>query len=98
MRLVLILALAAILLASPSSAQSPCTLGDIGPALFQKYGEYLIFQGVATGGLLFEFYASPDRGTWTIVRQANGVSCMIAFGERWEPGTRNPESEPEEKT
>ena len=89
-----VLALTAILLASPSSAQVQCALGDVGAELLQSYGEHLIFQGVTKDGTLLEIYASRDRGTWSVVEQINGLSCLMFFGESWEPATN---SEPEEE-
>ena len=86
MRLALVLA--AILLASPSSAQVQCTSGDIGAALLEGYGERLLFQGVTMGCVLLELYVSRDRGTWTTRSAGRRDELHSVFGRAlgaWRP-------------
>ena len=83
------LALVLALLAGPAVAQHQCTTDDLVKPLIDQFEEHLMFQGVTKSGNLIEFFASKDRGTWTIVKQMDGLSCIVSFGDRWIPGPRN---------
>ena len=49
------------------------------------YGETVRAVGVASPGIV-ELFTSDDGASWTIlVTQPNGVSCLLAAGESWEP-------------
>ena len=90
-----VLALAAILLATPISAQTQCMSEEVAAAFFWRHGEHLLFQGETENGLLLELHASPDRGTWTVVVWDDELICVRAFGSKWAPGIK---SKPEEET
>ena len=83
------LALAIVLLAGPAAAQHQCTEDDLVKPLLDQFEERLMFQGVTKRGNLIELYASEDRGTWSIVKQINGLSCIVSFGEQWISGVSN---------
>lgn len=48
--------------------------------LAQNHGEAMIGAGLGANGILF---ASPE-GSWTVIQtDAEGLSCIAAFGEAW---------------
>jgi len=54
--------------------------------LQSRYGEQVRTVGIANGGQSIVMqYANEESGTWTmIVRNANGIACMVASGEGWQ--------------
>ena len=51
-----------------------------------QFGEVRQAMGLNAGNAVVEVYASAETGTWTIlVTGPDGVSCLIASGELWEP-------------
>ncbi len=53
--------------------------------LERKYGEVPVAIGVADGRLV-ELLTAKDGMTWTIILTSpQGVSCLIASGEGWQP-------------
>lgn len=56
--------------------------------LADRYGETLQSLGLQSDSAVVELYASADTGTWTILMtRPDGISCLIASGEMWQPGT-----------
>ena len=44
--------------------------------------------GLASNGNLMEVFASGLGETWTLVMSMpNGISCVVAAGESWTPGS-----------
>lgn len=82
--------LAAALLISPEpvSAAAHCRArrAEIIDHLKQQYSEKLIVRGLsAEGQFVFEFWANPATGTWTIVgHMSGGVTCIHASGTDFE--------------
>ncbi len=96
------------LLASAVSAAPP-TVGVIIPCheyrevrrqLADRYGEAPVSAGVRSTGELVEVFASPRRGTWTIVSTSPaGLACVLAAGKGWNgPPTAMPEPPPPEQS
>lgn len=90
MRLIATAVLAAALLTGcmtgAAYGQNPaCTARkDVVEHLRQKYKEVPAVMGIANGGQLVEFLASPE-GSWTlIVTYPNGTSCMVGAGKHYE--------------
>ena len=89
-RLAVILAL----LAGPVSAQQCADRADIVAQLAAKYHESQRFIGLTESGQLVEAFAAKS-GSWTIlVSSANGVSCVVASGQRFEVVAAVPEGVP----
>ena len=80
------LAFAFGLLVSSASAQSTCARRDeLIKVLDEKYHEASSGFGTVGEVSVIEVYTS-DRGTFTILSsQPNGISCIIATGQNWEP-------------
>lgn len=54
--------------------------------LATKYGESRQSIGMAPQGRVVEVFASLETGTWTItVTMPNGVTCLVASGQSFEP-------------
>lgn len=84
--------LAAAASAGPAGAQiarTPC--GDRATVLRQlaaKYAEAPVSMGLTNTGAVLEVLTS-DSGTWTVlVTTPQGVACLMAAGEHWEPVDR----------
>ena len=73
--------------AVPALAQTPCgQRTDIIQVLAEKYRESHQASGLQSASAMVEIWASPETGTWTIlVTQSNGVSCVVASGQSWNP-------------
>lgn len=53
--------------------------------LSARYQERQSAIGMTSGGSLVELFTSPE-GTWTFVHtNADGITCLLAAGEDWEP-------------
>jgi len=82
----LVAAFATLVFTTPTLAQSICGersrfLDQLG----QHYGERVSAVGLVSNGTLLELMTS-EKGSWTIlITQPNGVSCVVATGESWEP-------------
>lgn len=51
--------------------------------LVLKHGEVVMYNAVTSGGIL-EVYINLDTGKWSLVlKQTNGVSCLLGYGENW---------------
>ena len=70
----------------PAVAQSACLPhGKMVDLLDGRYSEQRVSAGLETGGRLIELFATPDRGTWTLVMSTpDGVTCVIAAGLEWQ--------------
>ena len=74
-----------LLLSVPASAQSiSCADRESVVARLTGLGEAQSGLGLATKGQVFEIWAAPEVGTWTIVlSHSNGLSCIMAYGSGW---------------
>ena len=53
--------------------------------LQRQYGERELGRGVSADGTLIEIFMAPS-GTFTVVKTTpGGVSCVVDFGEGWQP-------------
>lgn len=84
---------AVLLVAAPALAFPACGKRDeVLGVLKDSYAEAATASGVADDGNLMEIVSSPE-GTWSLlVTRPDGVSCLIAAGERWKG---LPQGEPE---
>jgi hypothetical protein len=56
-----------------------------------KYGERVVAGGLASNGGHLEILVSPDGKTWSVMlTMPNGLTCLIASGEAWEPAPAPP--------
>ncbi len=76
-----------LVVAVPASAQMACAeRNDIISRLDGQYSEEPVAMGLANNGGIIEVLSSPEGSTWTIiVTDTNGLSCLVAAGEYWEP-------------
>ncbi|MEK0082485.1 hypothetical protein [Benzoatithermus flavus] len=59
---------------------------EIARELGAKYEETPVSLGLQTNGNLLQVFASARSRTWTIVSlMPNGLACVLAAGEDWEP-------------
>lgn len=79
-------AFATFVVSAPVSAQSICgERSRFVEQLGAQYGESLNAVGLISDGALLEVMTS-EKGSWTIlVTRPNGISCMVASGESWQP-------------
>ena len=53
--------------------------------LHALFGEQAVGRGLANGGFVLELFVGPS-GSWTaFATTPQGLSCLIAAGEGWEP-------------
>lgn len=80
-----VLAACLALSAADAAAQSVC--GDrtqIVRRLADAYGEVRRGGGVGGPKVIFELFASPETGSWTLLAtRPEGRSCVVAVGESW---------------
>lgn len=83
--LVLLASIAGV--ASPAVAQSVCATRDVlVTSLRQDYSEAPAAVGMSDNGAVLEVLSAKDGSTWTILMTTpDGVSCVVATGEAWEP-------------
>lgn len=81
----LALALLAILLAFPATAQTQCAAREsIVRLLTNDFGESQAGIGIESGGMIVELYTGIT-GSWTLIyTRPDGLSCAIAAGVAWE--------------
>jgi hypothetical protein len=84
------IALALPLFSGPVRAQAPAGIpcADRGVAtsqLHELYGERRIGYGLAANGSVIELFASPNGSFTLFATLPEGVSCLIATGQSWEP-------------
>ena len=71
-------------MAAPPMSCSPRT--DVLSQLAQKFKEAPVAVGLANNGGLLEVLTNGTGSTWTIIiTMPNGVSCLVAAGEDWQP-------------
>ena len=71
-------------IAAPPMSCSPRT--DVLSQLAQKFKEAPVAVGMANNGGLLEVLTNGTGSTWTIIiTMPNGVSCLVAAGEDWQP-------------
>ena len=71
-------------MAAPPMSCSPRT--DVLSQLAQKFKEAPVAVGLANNGGLLEVLTNGTGSTWTIIiTMPNGVSCLVAAGEAWQP-------------
>jgi hypothetical protein len=77
------------LIAAPALAQDD----NCGPReavarwLAEEYREQQVALGMGAGGEALEVWASPETGTFTVLRtSAAGVACIVADGTGWTYG------------
>lgn len=84
-----ILAACLIALTSPAAAQQTANCAPratVLERLSSKYGETLQASGLGGNHSVVELFAAPESGTWTItVTMPNGLTCLVASGESYEP-------------
>ena len=84
----LIAAAGIIAMATSAEAQMLCKeRSEVLAKLSTGYKEAPVAMGLASNGALIEVLSSAENGkTWTIIiTQPNGVSCVMATGESWQP-------------
>lgn len=77
-----------VALATPTLAQnSQCApRKTVLERLNNHYGETLQVSGLGANDAVVELFAAPGTGTWTItVTLPNGMTCLVASGESYEP-------------
>lgn len=53
--------------------------------LNERYGETQQSTGLTPGGHVFETFAHPETGTWTLlITLPEGISCMVASGKAYQ--------------
>ena len=82
-------------LAPPTQAQpvAPCMArGDLIDRLSGKYSESMVGGGLQNARQLLEIWRSEETGSFTVfVTNAEGVSCIVASGQHWQPAQMEPE-------
>ena len=82
------LALPAAAVAAPNTCSQRT---DVIGQLSAKFKEAPVAVGVANNGGLLEVLSTNNGSTWTIIlTMPNGLSCLVAAGEDWQPTERVP--------
>ena len=78
-------AVAAFLPSPAPAAERPCAQTDrLSELLDRSYGEMPVSTGLQRNGQLLQIYASSTTRSWTAVTTTpQGVSCVLATGQRW---------------
>jgi hypothetical protein len=81
------LGLAGLLLAAPAQAAPQCgPRAAVLAHLAETYAETRQSIGLAANNMVMEVFASRESGSWTItVTTAEGVTCLVATGQGFEP-------------
>ena len=59
--------------------------------LNNNYGETVQGLGLAANNAILEVYSSDETGSWTVtVTMPNGMMCLVASGQNWEPVQSGP--------
>jgi hypothetical protein len=89
------LALATLVAANPATAQSPGPCAQrqhVIARLAAAYGETRQSIGLGANSQVVEVFASLETGTWTIiVTNPDGLTCLVASGQAYEPTVETPE-------
>lgn len=73
---------------APAQAPAGVPCAERGMAtsqLHELYGERRVGYGLAANGSVIELFASPNGSFTLFVTLPEGVSCLIATGQSWEP-------------
>ena len=75
---------------SAAQAQAPSGVpcaerGMATTRLHDLYGERRIGYGLAANGSVIELFASPNGSFTLFATLPDGISCLIATGQSWEP-------------
>lgn len=89
-----IIAAAIIVLAPLPAAAAVCTDTDPAIMLNEKYGESALFTGT-TAGHKMTFYVDLFDGSWTVIMEKDGTSCLVASGEDFDVNSMAELPEPE---
>lgn len=84
--IILMAALLIILLAvEAGAAEVECApRQEISDYLLENYGETVAFRALSTKGLMWEWFANRETGTWTaLLTKPTGGSCLIDDGDNW---------------
>jgi hypothetical protein len=75
-----------------ASDGEPCAARDeVVRKLEERFGETLQSVGLQQDENLVEVYSSERTGSWTILMtRPDGMSCLLAAGQLWEPDVRQP--------
>jgi hypothetical protein len=84
-----------VLGSTAATAQSRCGPREaLLEVAFQQYQERQVALALATGGSVLEILATRNGETFTMLLTApNGISCVLATGENWQPKTWQPPSQ-----
>jgi len=84
------LGLCAVITALPAHAEDCAQREQVVSRLQQDYAEQLTaggLHGTMDGSGIIEVWASPETGTFTVMRtDAHGLSCILATGTDWFAG------------
>ena len=80
-----VMAISALLLASPALAQPSCgPTPEVAAELLKQFQERRIATGEMRPGGTLVIHATRDGSTWTAIRELpDGVSCFLSAGEKW---------------
>ena len=68
------------------STGQPCAKRGIATTqLHELYGERRIGYGLAANGSVIELFAAPNGSFTLFATLPDGISCLIATGQSWEP-------------
>ena len=74
-------------LTAPALSNACAPHDDFSKHLQTNYQEKVDGIGVANDGSLFEIFVS-DKGTWSLlITNGKKISCIVAAGEMWVPGS-----------
>jgi len=72
--------------AAAQSARNCAPRDTVVEKLAEGYGETRQSMGLGANNSVVEVFASDETGTWTItVTTPNGVTCLVASGQSYEP-------------
>ena len=86
---ILVAVIALVLFSLPLAARAATCAGtaDALAALSDRYGEAVLWQGVAQDGTKMMLTAQPDGSSWTLMaRQGDDRVCFLAAGTDWDFG------------
>lgn len=90
----LLLAMTVVLFSGDAIGQTMCGLRNTVVASLEKnYSEVPVSMGLASNGAVIEVLAAPSGSFTIIITRPNGLSCVMAAGERWED-VSPPEGDP----
>lgn len=77
--------IALLLMTTPALAAQCGPHDDVSATLERSFGETAQVQGLTPDGSMFEVFANPEKGTWTVtMTTADGVTCLKAAGDRYQ--------------